>query len=262
MNSKHKNIKFTFETEDSNNFSISAVKITCKNKRFVTLIFPKITFCGVFTNCNSFIFDTYKIDLVHTLLFQFFKICSSMENFHIEVELLRSIFKCNNYPVNIIDQRIKKFLDKLYVPKQIVPTVTKRELLVALPYLGTFSLNLRKCLYKSVSKSLSQRNIKVIFQSKNRLSSFFKFKDSIPLYLRSHLIYKFQRSNCNIAYYGENEKFSVKDHYLLSGHLCSFEDFTNYDSHEFKCLIKESLLVTKDNPLLNKQVKSLKLELF
>ena len=67
-----------------------------------------------------------------------------MENFHIEVELLRSIFKCNNYPVNIIDQCIKKFLEILYVPKEIVPTVPKRKLLVALPYLGTFLLNLRK----------------------------------------------------------------------------------------------------------------------
>ena len=103
----------------------------------------KATFSGVFTNYDSFIFDTYKIGLVHILLFRFFKICSSMENFHIEVELLRSIFKCN-YPVNIIDQCIKKFLEILYVPKEIVPTVPKRKLLVALPYLGTFSLNLRK----------------------------------------------------------------------------------------------------------------------
>ena len=44
----------------------------------------------------------------------------------------------------------------------------------------------------------------------------------------------------------------------------SFEEFTvlNYESRNFTHLIKESLLVTKDKPLLNKQVKSLKLELF
>ena len=71
------------------------------------------------------------------LLFPFFKICSSVENFHIKVELLRSIFRCNNYPVNSIDQCIKKFFDKLYVTKQIVTTVPKKELLVVLPYLGT-----------------------------------------------------------------------------------------------------------------------------
>ena len=115
-----------------------------QKKRFVTLIFRKATFSGVFTNYHSFIFDTYKIGLVHTLLFRFFKICSSMENFYIEVELLRSIFEYNNFPVNITDQCIKKLLDKLHVPKEIVLTVPERKLLVALPYLGTFSLNLRK----------------------------------------------------------------------------------------------------------------------
>ena len=86
--------------------------------------FRKVTFSGVFTNYDSFISDTYKIGLVHVLLFQFLKMCSSMENVHIEVELLRSIFKCNNYHVNIIDQCIKKFFGKLYVPEQIVSTVT------------------------------------------------------------------------------------------------------------------------------------------
>ena len=61
-----------------------------------------------------------------------------------------------------------------------------------------------------------------------------------------------------------NKKSSVKDHCLLLGHVCSFDDFTilNYESHKFKRLVEESLLITKDKPLLNKQVKSLKLELF
>ena len=112
---------------------------------------------------------------------------------------------------------------------------------------------------------------KSYFQSKNRLSNLCKFKDSIPLYLRSYLIYKFQCSNCNITYYGETERHlkvragehistsplagkrfhnnknsSVKDHCLLSGHVCSFGDFTvlGYESHKFKHLIKESLLIT------------------
>ena len=177
----------------------------------------------------------------------------------------------------------------MYVPKQIVPAVPRKELLVVLPYLGIFDLILRKRLYKSVSKSLPQCNVKVIFQSKNRLSNFFTFKVSISLHLRSNLVYKYQCSNCNITYYGEserhlevkgaehirtspltgkrvnnNKKSSVKDHCLLSGHVCSFEDFSvlNYESHKFKRLIKESLLVTKGKPLLNKQVKLLKLDFF
>ena len=70
----------------------------------------------------------------------------------------------------------------------------------------------RKVLYefenisvKSVSKTLPQCNIEVIFQYKNRLSNLFKFKDFIPFHLRSHLIYKFPCSNCNINYHSETE---------------------------------------------------------
>ena len=44
MNSKHKNIKFTFETADSKNFSFLDFKTTRKNKQFVTSIFHKATF--------------------------------------------------------------------------------------------------------------------------------------------------------------------------------------------------------------------------
>ena len=74
LNSKHKNIKFTFETEDLEKFLFLDVKITLMKKRFNTSIFGKATFSGVFTNYNSFIFDTYKIGLFHKLLFQFAKI--------------------------------------------------------------------------------------------------------------------------------------------------------------------------------------------
>ena len=61
-----------------------------------------------------------------------------------------------------------------------------------------------------------------------------------------------------------NKKSSVKDHCLFSGQVCLFDNFIvlNYESHKFKRLTKESLLVTKDKPLLKKQVKSLKLGLF
>ena len=46
VNSKHKNIKFTFETEDSNSFSFLDVKITHKNKEIFAWIFCKATFSG------------------------------------------------------------------------------------------------------------------------------------------------------------------------------------------------------------------------
>ena len=145
-------------------------------------------------------------------------------------------------------------------------------------------MNLRSRLYNCFNKTLPQSNIKVIFKSKNRLSNFFRFKDSIPKGLRSHIVYKFLCSNCNITYYGEterhlhvrsgenlslsaltgkrvnnNKKTAVKDHCLFCNHVGSFEDFSilTYGSNPFKLLIKEALLVSRDKPLLNRQVKSI-----
>ena len=49
MNSKHKHIKFDFETEDSNNFSFLDAKITRK-KMVCCFDFSQSQFSGVFTN--------------------------------------------------------------------------------------------------------------------------------------------------------------------------------------------------------------------
>ena len=149
-------------------------------------------------------------------------------------------------------------------------------------------MDLRSRLYNCFRKTLPQCNIKVIFQSENRVSNLFRFKDSIPKELRSHVVYKFLCSNCNITYYGEterhlnvrsrehlslsaitgkrinkNKKLAVKNHCLFSNRVGSFEDFSilTYESNSFKLFIKEALLVSRDKPLLNKQVKPIPLQL-
>ena len=129
-----------------------------------------------------------------------------MQIFHLEVEQLQQIFKCNNYLVGLIDQCVKAFLNKIYVPKSILMTVPKKDVLIVLPFLGQFSLNLRARLYNCFNKTIPQCNIKVVLQSKNRLSNLFRFKDSIPKGLCSLVVSKFLCSNCKITYYSETER--------------------------------------------------------
>ena len=81
-------------------------------------------FSEVFTNFDSFIFDSYKTDL--KLLFCCFIICSDMQSFHLEVDQLRQICKYNNYPVTLINQFVKTSLNKTFVPKRILTTVPKK----------------------------------------------------------------------------------------------------------------------------------------
>ena len=113
MDTKHANIKFTFEYEHNNYLSFLDVKICRENKKLTTSLYRKPTFSGVFTNFKSFIPAVYKFGLVYTLLHHCFNITSSYEKFHNEINALKQILKLNGYPTQLIDRCIKQFLQKL-----------------------------------------------------------------------------------------------------------------------------------------------------
>ena len=289
MNHQHPNLKFTFEVEQNNSFSFLDVKICRENDRFTTSIYRKPTFSGVFTHFDSFIPTSYKHGLVNTLIFRCFKICSSYEKIHNEIVSLKDILKHNSYPKNFIDNCIKKIFDKLYVSKKVYQTAEKKSLLIVLPFLGRLSFETRNRLSSCIKSQLPFCSLKIAYQSKNRFSNLFKFKESIPKYLRSHLIYKFMCSCCNATYYGETKrhlfvrasehlgitpltqkrvknpkKSAIIDHILLEGHNATYDDFSilTTESNEFKLHLKESLLIKRDKPELNRNCYTHPLELF
>ena len=110
INTKHPNIKFTFEHEHNNTFSFLDAKICCGNNKLTTSVYRKPSFSRVFTNFKSFIPTVQKSRLVYTLLHRCFNITSSYEKFHNEINPLKQIFKLNGYPIQFIDRYIKKFL--------------------------------------------------------------------------------------------------------------------------------------------------------
>ena len=283
MNHQHPNIKFTFEVEKNNNSSFLDVKICRENNKFITSVFRKPTFSGAFTNFDSFIPISYKHGLVNTLKFRCFKICSSYEKLHNE------IFKRNRYPNDFVDLCTKKFFDKLYITKKNYQTVEKKQLLIILPFLGHLSFETRNRLIRCIRNQLPSCSLRIAFQSKTCLSSLFKFKESIPKYLRSHLIYKFSCSCCNATYYDETErqrfvrasehlgitpltqkrvknpqKSVIMDHILLEGHNATYNDFSILilENNQFKLHLKESLLIKRDKPELNRNIYTHSLELF
>ena len=109
LNKQHKNIKFTSEIEENGSLSFLDIKISCENNTFVTSDYRKLTFSGVFTNFESFIPDLYKRAIIETLLHRSFRLCSNYENFHQEIEILKSILKRNSYPHNPVNHCIKRF---------------------------------------------------------------------------------------------------------------------------------------------------------
>ena len=101
-----------------------------------TSIYCKVTFSGVFTNFESFIPVSYKSNLIFTLLFRLFKLCSNFELFHQEILNLKDIFKRNGYPCNFIDVCIKRFLNNIFIDKKVYALAPKKELVCVLPFIG------------------------------------------------------------------------------------------------------------------------------
>ena len=96
MSSKHQHINFTVEQENVGSLSFLGVKICRKNGKFVTSVYRKPTFSGVFTNYESFIPTCQKRELLYTLLHRSFSICCDLKTFHFKIDHLKTIFIKNN----------------------------------------------------------------------------------------------------------------------------------------------------------------------
>ena len=64
MNSKHKNINFSFETEKDEQIPFLDVNVFRENGKLVTNVYRKETFTGVCTNFSSFIPLEHKFAVV------------------------------------------------------------------------------------------------------------------------------------------------------------------------------------------------------
>ena len=122
-----------------------------------------------------------------------------------------------------------------------------------------------------------------------KLVTSFTFKDKIPSFLPSGIVYKFQCDSCSATYYGKTKRHfnvrmcehlrisalttkrvkgdydsAIKEHFLFCNHKSDFEDFSILatNNNNYKVTLMKSLLINRDYPPLNKNKQSLPLELF
>ena len=111
----------------------------------------------------------------------------------------------------------------------------------------------------------------------------------LPKKLCPGIVYSLKCNSCYAIYYGQTKRHfyiraaehtgishlknkrlknvkqsAISDHLLTCDCNINFDDFTilSKDSNNINLLIKESLLISRDKPTLNKTVKSFPLELF
>jgi len=289
FNKCHPNMKFSFEQEKNGKLSFLDVEVSREENKFVTSVYRKPTFSGVYTHFESFLPSTYKFGMIYTLVFRCFRICSDWTKFHNELKLLKEIFLKNGYPTSFIDKCFKTFLDQLYISKPLISTVEKKTLTLVLPFLGDLSLQTKTKIQKVLKRTLGCCKFQVVFKSQRKLSNILRFKDRLPYDLVSHVVYRFKCGRCNSTYIGESERHlkvrsgehigispltfkkvkssdesSVRDHLLFCDHSPSFDDFTiiTHGTNKFLLEIKESLLIELLGPELNRHIRSAPLYLF
>ena len=159
----------------------------------------------------------------------------------------------------------------------------KKEFVCVFPFLGRKLLEIKKWLQNAIERTLPYYKLKVIFRSPSKIVNHFHFKDVLPKNICSGIIYSFKCNSCNAIYYGKTKHYfyiraaehmgishltnkclknvkqsAISDHLLTCDCNINFDDFTilSKDSNNINLLIKESLLISHDKPILNKTVPS------
>ena len=76
LNTCHPNMSFSFEEETNGKLAFLDVEVSQQQGQFVTTVYRKPTFSGVYTHFDSFLPPTYKVCMIYTLAYRCFKICS------------------------------------------------------------------------------------------------------------------------------------------------------------------------------------------
>ena len=143
----------------------------------------------------------FKINAISTLLHRAYHICSSFSIIHSEFDFIKKYFIANGYPVKLIDSQIKKFLNKIYSKGNAECIVRKQKMYITLPFFGPISEDMKKELYKCLTKFYSTLEFNIILTNPLKLYNFFPRKERLPLPLRSSIIYQYNCPNCKIGSY-------------------------------------------------------------
>ena len=105
-------------------------------------------------------------------------------------------------------------MNKLFIQRHLNFIVPNSELTCVLQYLGKTSVDLRTRLERTIERNLPYCKLKVIFRSKCRLNTLFRFKDSLEKRIRFGVVYRCTCSDCKVTYYvyaGVTEHMGISD---------------------------------------------------
>ena len=110
LNSCHRNLKSNMEIADQNTIPLVAMNITKSGNRLETSVYRKSTNTGLLLHYHSHVGKRYKDCLLTTMIHRAYQLSSTPTAFSVECNKLRSAFLNLDYPINLINSAINKFL--------------------------------------------------------------------------------------------------------------------------------------------------------
>ena len=200
LNALHPALTFTHEEEIGGKLPFLDVLVERGPSAFLTSIYRKPTFSGLYTHWDSFCPNKRKINLIKTLVDRAMKICSDSE-LESEVSQLKQIFVKNGYPEQLVDKVIS---NKLSSSSRLPDIGPKRcPVYLRLPWLGSVSLRFDKQVSSAVSKCFFAAETRVIFTTRSAFPSV--NKDLLPTLKLSNIIYHFT-CQCDADYVGRTSQ--------------------------------------------------------
>lgn len=273
LNKQHPNIRFTIEKEEKNSLPFLDTRVIRNVGKYVTTIYHKKTFTGVYLNWKSLTARKYKIGLVNCLLNRIWRICTTQEQRDAEVSKLRLILAKNEYPKNVIDETINKYIARITLPSNKEPQKETKRFIV-LPFVNRKVEDFAVRLKALVEVNYSQVDFNVAFKSPKTIGNLFPFKDKVrDTESQSLVVYKINCATCNVEYIGKTERIlthRIKEHIKSDKSSC-YQHTMDYPDHrmdydkievidrasnDFKLRMKELLHILKRKPELNKQLNA------
>jgi hypothetical protein len=274
LNEQHPNIRFTIEHEENNRLPFLDTAVVRREGRYTTSLYRKKTFTGVYLNWSSLTARRYKIGLIRCLAERIWRIVNDPEERLIELDKLKTILERNEYPPEIVNNTITKFLEKKAYEENPVESEKGIEFkrFLKLPYVN------RKCedfafrLKSTIEEYYPQVEFNVAFQSPMTIGKMLPFKDNVKnVQDRSLVVYSLKCTTCGAEYIGKTERIlchRIKEHMnntnsalkqhleMNKDHHIDFENVEILDNAEndTKLRIKELLHILSRGPELNKQL--------
>ena len=98
--------------------------------------FYRKTFPGVYLNWNSLTSRRYKASMIKCLAERIWHICAVKEDKQLELERLKIILQCNEYPLKVTEETLQRFLERKAQPHEPVCSPEKLKRYVKLLYVG------------------------------------------------------------------------------------------------------------------------------